>query len=56
MLFRRFFRADPSRAGAGNSGLGLAISRAIVEAHGGNIEVSSQENVGTTFTVRLPTA
>jgi two-component system, OmpR family, sensor kinase len=54
MLFRRFFRADPSRTGAGNSGLGLAISRAIVEAHGGNIEVSSKENVGTTVTVRLP--
>jgi two-component system, OmpR family, sensor kinase len=54
MLFRRFFRADLSRAGAGNSGLGLAISRAIVEAHGGNIEVSSRENVGTTVTVRLP--
>jgi two-component system, OmpR family, sensor kinase len=54
LIFRRFFRADPSRTGAGNTGLGLAISRAIVEAHGGMIEVSSQENVGATFTVRLP--
>ena len=53
-VFGRFFRGDPSRTGAGNSGLGLAIGKAIVEAHGGTIEVASAENVGTTFTVRLP--
>jgi signal transduction histidine kinase len=38
------------------SGLGLSISKAIVEAHGGSIEVSSVENKGTTVTVRLPAA
>ena len=53
-VFGRFFRADSSRTGAGNAGLGLAISKAIVQAHGGTIEVASGENVGTTFTVRLP--
>jgi two-component system, OmpR family, sensor kinase len=54
LVFGRFFRADQSRTGAGNTGLGLAISKAIVEAHGGTIEAMSEQNVGTTFTVRLP--
>jgi two-component system, OmpR family, sensor kinase len=52
-VFERFYRAEKSRTGAGNSGLGLAISKAIVEAHGGNIEVSSEAERGTIFTVRL---
>jgi signal transduction histidine kinase len=52
-VFERFYRGDKSRTG-GNAGLGLAISKALVEAHGGAIEVSSKENAGTTFTVRLP--
>ena len=55
-VFRRFYRGDKSRTGSGSTGLGLAISKAIVEAHGGNIEVVSAENVGSTFTVRLPVA
>jgi heavy metal sensor kinase len=53
-VFERFYRADASRTGSGNTGLGLAICQAMVAAHAGTIEVDSTENVGTTFTVRLP--
>jgi len=54
-VFERFYRADKSRGRAeGRSGLGLAISKAIVEAHGGSIEAASQAGAGSTFVVRLP--
>jgi signal transduction histidine kinase len=53
-VFKRFYRGDKSRTGASNAGLGLAICKAIVEAHGGMIEVASEEDVGTTFIIQLP--
>jgi heavy metal sensor kinase len=54
-LFERFYRADAARTSAqGRNGLGLAISKGIVEAHGGALEVSSAPGEGATFTMRLP--
>lgn len=55
LIFDRFYRADKSRSRVeGRSGLGLAICKAIVEAHGGSIEVTSNLGIGSTFAVRLP--
>jgi OmpR-family two-component system manganese-sensing sensor histidine kinase len=61
-LFDRFYRVDPARthaattpaAGTTGSGLGLAIAAAIVENHGGQIQVESIIHQGTTFIVTLP--
>lgn len=56
-IFDRFYRADQSRHETeGESGLGLAIAKAITEAHQGTIQVMSQPNIGTTFTIELPVA
>ncbi len=52
-IFNRFYRVETSRTSSG-TGLGLAIAYDIVRAHGGTIEVTSQEGVGTSFVVRLP--
>jgi two-component system sensor histidine kinase BaeS len=54
-LFERFFRADRSRSrAAGGAGLGLAISRNIVEAHGGSIVAAPSPLGGLRLTVLLP--
>jgi signal transduction histidine kinase len=54
-IFDRFYRGDPSRARTtGSTGLGLAIARSIVQAHGGAIEVYSAPGAGACFVVTLP--
>jgi two-component system, NtrC family, sensor histidine kinase KinB len=54
-IFERFFRA-PDQLPETGAGLGLAIAKEIVEAHGGVITVASREGVGTTFTFTLKRA
>ena len=54
-VFERFYRADKSRSGAtAGAGLGLAISKAIIKSHGGEIKVTTELGVGSVFTVSLP--
>lgn len=59
-IFDRFYQVDTSDAGMPDhreqegTGIGLALTKELVELHGGSIHISSQQNVGTEVTVRLP--
>ncbi|HSN93075.1 MAG TPA: HAMP domain-containing sensor histidine kinase [Anaeromyxobacteraceae bacterium] len=56
-IFEKFYRArDPLRRSIEGSGLGLAMVKHIVKAHGGNVSVSSRVGQGATFTIALPAA
>jgi len=54
-VFDRFYRVDPARTREwGGAGLGLAITRWAIEAHGGEIDLTSKDGSGTTFHISLP--
>lgn len=54
-IFERFYRVDPARSRlTGGTGLGLSIVKHVALKHGGEVKVWSSENVGSTFSLRLP--
>jgi two-component system sensor histidine kinase KdpD len=56
LIFERFYRGRAQALGTSGTGMGLAISRAIVDAHGGSIGVTSQPGRGSVFTLTMPKA
>ena len=52
-VFEEFYKVDATGSEEG-TGLGLAITKAIVEGHGGGIDLESEPGRGTTFTLRFP--
>ena len=55
-IMARMFEPDFTTKGHRGSGLGLSISRRIIEHHSGKLQVESEEGRGTTFTIHLPLA
>ncbi|HLB24846.1 MAG TPA: ATP-binding protein [Nitrospirota bacterium] len=53
-IFERYYRSRDGRNAPKGTGLGLSIVKAVVESHGGKVDVASEEGKGSTFTIRLP--
>jgi two-component system sensor histidine kinase SenX3 len=54
-IFERFYRVDPARSReSGGTGLGLSIVKHVATKHGGDVSVWSVEDVGSTFSLKLP--
>ncbi|MFO7773391.1 MAG: ATP-binding protein [Dehalococcoidia bacterium] len=53
-VFERFYKGDRARSEGGGTGMGLAIARHVVEAHGGSVQAQSEEGRGSTFSFSLP--
>lgn len=54
-IFERFYRADESRNKlTGGAGIGLTITKSIIEAHNGSIAVESKANEGSEFVIKIP--
>ncbi|MEO6910295.1 MAG: DUF4118 domain-containing protein [Edaphobacter sp.] len=56
MIFDKFYRGQSQRYRVHGTGMGLAIVRAIIEAHGGKVDVTSQRGLGSVFSFSLPLA
>jgi two-component system sensor histidine kinase KdpD len=56
LIFDKFYRARSQRQSVSGTGMGLAICRAIIEAHGGTLSVTSQQGQGSVFTFTLRTS
>ena len=55
-LFERYFRAPGSEKAAKGIGLGLFVTKRLIEAHGGKVEVTSDVGKGSTFSFTVPLA
>ena len=53
-IFEKFYRVPGTEKIAEGTGLGLSICKRIVDVHGGSIEMQSEPEIGTKFTIRLP--